>query len=126
MNKVVLLIDDDEIVNWVITKMIKKTDADPLVKSFAKGQEALDYLGQHYNEENFYYIFLDINMPTFNGWDFLEALKKIETIKSNFVSIYLLSSSVDPNDKEKAKSYDLVKGYFIKPLSFEKIKTIFD
>lgn len=125
MNKVVLLIDDDEIVNWVITKMIKKTDANPLVKSFPAGKEALEYLRQYYSEENFYYMFLDINMPSFNGWDFLEALKKIETIKSNFVSIYLLSSSTDANDKEKAKSYDLVKGYFIKPLSFEKIKTIF-
>lgn len=126
MNKEVLLIDDDEIVNWVITKMVKETDADLVVKSFSEGQVALDYIRQYYSEENFYYIFLDINMPSFNGWDFLEALKKIETIKSNTVSIYLLSSSVDPSDKVKAKSYDLVQGYFIKPLSFEKIKTIFD
>jgi CheY-like chemotaxis protein len=66
-------------------------------------------------------IFLDINMPVMNGWEFLDALGKKTTEIAEIPHIYLLSSSLDPVDKNKASQINLVKGFISKPLEIEKI-----
>lgn len=125
MNTLGLLVDDDPIFNWVSTKLIKKVDSDLTIKSCADGREALDFLCEHYTGETLYQILLDINMPKLNGWEFIEALKGMQAIKSENISIYIVSSSTDESDIEKANEFTLVKGYFKKPLSIEDIKSIF-
>lgn len=125
MKKLGLLVDDDPIFNWVSTKLIKKVDSDLPIKSCADGREALDFLCEHYTEETLYQILLDINMPELNGWEFIDALKGMQAIKSENISIYIVSSSTDESDIEKANDLTLVKGYFKKPLSIEDIESIF-
>lgn len=125
MDKLGLLVDDDPIFNWVSSKMIEKVDPDLTIKSCANGKEALDFLCENYTGETSYQILLDINMPRLNGWEFIEELKRIQTIKSDNVSIYIVSSSTDESDIKKADGLELVKGYFKKPLSIEDIKFIF-
>lgn len=125
MNKLGLLVDDDPIFNWVSTKLIEKVDSDLAIKSFADGREALDFLCEHYTGDTQYQILLDINMPRLNGWEFIEALKGIQAIKSDNISIYIVSSSTDESDVKKANDLTLVKGYFKKPLSIEDIKSLF-
>lgn len=125
MNKLGLLVDDDPIFNWVSTKLIEKVDSDLAIKSFGDCKEALDFLCEHYTGETLYKILLDINMPRLNGWEFIEALRKIQTIKSDNISIYIVSSSTDESDVKKANDLTLVKGYFKKPLSIEDIKALF-
>lgn len=126
MEKMVLLVDDDPIFNWVLTKMIQKLDFDFKVDSFLDGKKALDFLRTKFSEDHFYYIFLDINMPVLNGWGFLEALEKMGSIKSDNVSIHIVSSSTDTSDREKAKNHPLVQGFISKPLSAEQLKTILE
>lgn len=125
MKKMGLLVDDDPIFNWVSTKLIEKVDANLAIQSFVDGKEALDFLCAHYMEDTHYQILLDINMPRLNGWEFIEALTRIETIKMENISIYIVSSSTDESDIQRAKGLTEVKGYHKKPLSIEDIKSLF-
>lgn len=124
MKKLGLLVDDDPIFNWVSTKLIEKVYPDLTVKSCADGREALEFLREYYTGEILYQILLDINMPRLNGWEFIEALMEIQTIKSDNISIYIVSSSTDESDIKRADDLILVKGYFTKPLSIKDIKSI--
>lgn len=67
-------------------------------------------------------IFLDINMPVWDGWDFLNELEKLHFNKH--VNIYITSSSKDPLDQSKAKSYDLVKNFISKPFNIDELTSV--
>jgi len=67
-------------------------------------------------------LFLDINMPVMNGWDFLKNYLEIFNERND--KIVILSSSIDFQDKEKAKLFSCVQGFIEKPLTPEKIKNI--
>ena len=72
-------------------------------------------------------IFLDLNMPEVNGFEFLETFSKIAALTDQKTKVFIVSSSIDSNDKEKAYSYPCVKGFYSKPLScdvFEAVATI--
>ncbi len=67
-------------------------------------------------------ILLDINMPVMDAWDFLDKMNDILT--DTGVSVFILSSSINPEDMEKSKQYSSVLKYILKPLSLDKIGTI--
>ena len=125
MEKLVILVDDDPVFRYISSKMIEKVMPGFNIKLFSHGKVALDFLRENYADENFYYILLDINMPIMDGWKFLDAFEKIDFIKTENVSIHIVSSSVDDSDIEKSKNYDLVHGFHHKPLSPDVIETIF-
>ena len=116
MNPIVMVVDDDDIVLYLHDLMIKESglSANPL--SFSNGKVALDYLRNNYRETETHLIFLDINMPVMNGWQFLELIEK----EGFIVTVIIVSSSIDPADFEKSKKYPLVKEYVPKPLSIEE------
>lgn len=120
----VILVDDDPVFRYISSKMIEKVRPDFKIISFSQGKVALDFLRENYADEHLYYILLDINMPIMDGWKFLEAIEKIDFIKTEKVSIHIVSSSVDDSDIEKSKKYDLVQGFLHKPLSADRIKSI--
>ncbi len=68
-------------------------------------------------------IFLDINMPRMDGWEFLQEFEKLPDTILNKCSVYMLTSSIDPNDIEKSKTYKTVKNFFSKPLTPEIFET---
>lgn len=70
-------------------------------------------------------LFLDINMPVMDGWDFLNEFSKIKASLSKAVTIYIISSSIDPIDVERAKSMSDVAQYIIKPIDIEQFEKIF-
>lgn len=140
MPKRIILIDDDSITNlycnYVIREALKTRKhlagskeeiaaRDAEVITFAIPQKALNYINTEYAANAIStIIFLDINMPVLSGWDVLDELKKsVPSIKSN-ISVFMLSSSVDPNDKMKAKEFDMVKGFCEKPLTIEAFQSI--
>ncbi len=118
MVKRVLLIDDDPIQNLINSKMIKKVNPNIELSVAENGQEAADSCFT--NDQNLpETIFLDINMPIMDGWEFLDFLSG-----SNLEArpnIYMLSSSVSPEDVKKSESNPLVKGFITKPLSLKKL-----
>jgi CheY-like chemotaxis protein len=121
----ILLIDDDEINNFISVKLIKKTLLNTEIKTCLNGKFAIDQLAvinDRDPEELPDYILLDINMPIMNGWEFLDEYERLKIDPKGKSKIFIISSSVFNNDINKAKSYPLVKDFISKPLSVEKIR----
>jgi CheY-like chemotaxis protein len=125
----ILLVDDDEINNFISIKLIKKALVNSDITACLNGKYAIDQLVKIRDtdpEELPDYILLDINMPIMNGWEFLEEYKRLKLDETAKSKIYIISSSVFSNDINKAKSYSLVKDFVSKPLNIEKIRELFE
>ena len=124
MLNTILLLDDNKSTNFIHRKFILKADCAKKVVVFQIGQEAIDYLRQVSNYPEL--IFVDINMPTMDAWEFLDHYNKI-TPKGNHVSkVILLTTSLSPKDKEKVKNYPTIAEVILKPLNTEMIKRIIE
>lgn len=112
-----IIVDDDPTNNFIckasISNFFGKTD----VVLFENPEKALDYINTEYQKSDTEtMLFLDINMPGMTGWDFLEQFKKFsKQVREQFV-IYMLTSSVDQRDKEKAEANAYTSGFLSKPL----------
>jgi len=124
----VLLVDDDEINNFISIKLIKKALLNTEIMACLNGKFAIDQLVeiQRKDPEKLPdYILLDINMPIMNGWEFLDEYKRLNIDPLGKSKIYIISSSVFSNDINKARSYPLVKDFISKPLNVDKIVELF-
>ncbi len=97
---------------------------------FNNGKEALDYFTaiiENVSKDAFSeIILLDLNMPVMDGWDFLKQFTKVNPPKGMQTTLYIVSSSIDPYEIEKAKSFSLVTDYLIKPIDLEEFEAIFN
>ncbi len=123
----ILIIDDDEINNFIAAKLIDKIPPKAKVSTRLNGQDGIDFIKSYIgNEEGMPdVIFLDINMPIMNGWEFLE---EFDTIKDQFtkkVVINMLSSSVYNEDISKSQTFSTVNRFISKPLTIEKIQDLY-
>lgn len=118
----ICLIEDEPIPIFLSKKFIEKTESVELVTEFMNGKQAYDAMQQRsQNGEPFPdFIFLDINMPVWDGWEFYEEFLKLP--ESESVQTYILTSSINDEDYQKANLYGLMDNYILKPLSFNKIK----
>ncbi len=123
----VLLIDDDKINNFLNRSIIEKHCGNECVVSeFINPEEAFEFLkscklDNQANRPDV--IFLDINMPEMSGFELLEKMKA-ENVCLSPTKIYILSSSLDPNDIERSKSFESVTDFISKPLDKLKIEQI--
>ena len=117
-----MIIDDDPLNNVLCKMVIRRMHPDAQIKLFNRPNLALESIQQEYGKEDSdlpTIMFLDINMPYMNGWDFLEEFTKFEdSIKEQF-SIYIFTSSIDDNERSRAKSNPLVVDFLSKPLNNE-------
>ncbi|MBO6517961.1 MAG: response regulator [Bacteroidia bacterium] len=113
----IFLIDDDDIQNLINTKVISLVSDQHPVKAFTSAEMALETLSAGEQPK---LIFLDINMPKMNGWDFLDVYHE----RNLPIDVYMLSSSINNKDIEKSKTYESVKGFICKPLVVEKLTEI--
>ncbi len=121
----VLLVDDEEPYNFLHKKVISMIDCIKEVSSFYLATDALSYLIDLMEKEKKWpdVILVDINMPGMSGWEFVEKMKEINGQAEDLI-IYMLSSSINPDDHEKAANSNFVKGFISKPLSGEKMNDI--
>lgn len=125
----ILLVDDDEINNFISIKLIKKAVDNTEISACLNGRFAIEELAAIQQKDPALlpdFILLDINMPIMNGWEFLDEYKRLNIDPMGKSKIYIISSSVFSNDINKARSYPLVKNFISKPLSVEKIKEMFN
>ena len=121
--KKIVLIDDDQLNNLINTRIITKF-SDFSVSSFVSGREGLKHL-QACDENNFpEIVFLDINMPVMDGWEFLVEFEKLPESLLQNCSVIMLTSSIDINDIEKSKLYRTVREFMSKPLTLESLKLV--
>lgn len=110
-----ILIDDDAIINLIHTKMITNLTTDFKVISFQDPEEGMNFFNSFMPEaDRMYYVFIDLNMPGKNGWSILEELSETSFIDQ--LNIYILSSSTNKADKERADQHPHVKEYLEKPM----------
>lgn len=122
----VLLVDDDHIVNFLNTTIIKHTHRVGEIQSVTSGKNALDKLKEFQLTNRWpSIIFIDINMPGISGWELVELFKeKFPTLKNKSL-ICLLSSSLDPRDKAKAELSEWIDYFVSKPLTTEAVMHLY-
>ena len=120
----VLLIDDSAADNYYHKRILRKADVVEEVIIKENGKEALEYLKTVMSNDRFpqpELVFLDINMPVMNGWEFLDAYEKLQLNQKADLVVSMLTTSASPRDRERAKEYDCLMGYEEKPLTVEKV-----
>ena len=123
---VIAVIDDDSVYQFTASRTLKATNRDYQILQFPNGQEALNFLNSNTQtpEQVPDIIFLDINMPITDGWKFLEEFRKLKTAIQKEIRIYMVSSSIDPRDHDRAKSIEEVTDYVEKPISLDKFSEV--
>lgn len=121
------IIDDDKMFRYAIDKVARQTGLVDEVILFKDGEEGINFLKQHQEktEQLPDLIFLDINMPIMNGWEFLDEFSMLENRLAKKVIVYVVTSSVDKRDVYRSTAHKLVKEYIIKPFDQHKLKEIF-
>ena len=122
-----IVIDDDTINNMICHRIIQLTIPGASVQTFLNPEKGLEYLRSNYSapDANKAMLFLDINMPLLTGWEVLDIIRTFPRDVTDRIKIYMLSSSVNPQEKEKADNNPLVSGYITKSLSQEKMRMIY-
>lgn len=124
----VCIIDDDHIYINLVSRIIQLKKLSNRVLVFNNGKEALEYFETSLNKTKERLmpkvIFLDLNMPIMDGWEFLKLFPKVKQQINKSIQLYVVSSSINKVDIQRAKSISIVSDYISKPLSigdFEKI-----
>lgn len=124
--KKVYLIDDDDIYVFLTKKTILKVRQDIDVEVFSDGLQAITHLKTVQHQPGLLpdVIFLDLNMPVMDGWEFLKEYQELAPafVKPN--ELYIVSSSISPHEMERSKSIPAVSEFIIKPLVKEKFLEI--
>jgi len=119
-----LLIDDDEMINYIHRQVILSVLPDADIITLTSSTEALGYfknMAANKNDEDHYFVFIDINMPELNGFQLLESISHLIP-SENACNFYMVSSSLFDSDREKAMSFSFIKGFKEKPLSKNDIR----
>ena len=114
MNLDVIVVDDDAVVLFLHKVLLKKSKLPSNITDFNNAEEALAYIHNHTSSKDLL-IFLDINMPVYSGWDFLDRLNKMNNSENIF--IVMVTSSINESDRKRAAKYSRVIDYREKPLS---------
>ncbi len=119
------LIDDDAIGTYLTENLLKAEGVAAPICTFQSAEKALDDLIAQPKELLPQVVFLDLNMPLMNGWQFLEALEPHQNKLRDNCHIYILTSSLALADLEKSRHYELVSGLIHKPLDRDEIRAIY-
>lgn len=116
--------EDDPISSFVIKLALQQHPAFLESMEFKNGKDAAEFLAKNSQKDLPELILLDINMPILDGWGFLENFSNMPISKN--IPVVMLTSSVNPEDIEKANSHELVKGFLSKPLNKDKLDEILE
>lgn len=123
INKVIL-IDDDPLSIYLTRFVLQQVQFAQTIETYQEAKSALYDLQANLGAALPEVIFLDLNMPEMDGWDFLEALQPRAQELAGRVRIYILTSSVDRQDQQIAGEYPLVAGFLLKPFDAKVAATL--
>ena len=129
--KCILLVDDDEATNFINKMVLDRSNIAEHIEVTWNGREALDYLtcqGKYESNANNYpqpsLIFLDINMPRMDGWEFMDEYSKLADYQKGGIVIIMLTTSLNPDDKNKAENIKDISEFKNKPLNYGTVDGI--
>lgn len=126
---IVCLIDDDNIYQYTARVILESTGLAKQIHSFYNGSEAISYFKDEKNLQPDTLpdvIFVDINMPVMNGWEFLEEYHKLYALLPKYIAVYVVSSSVDSSDMQRSRSFKAVSDYLVKPVNRSKYQELME
>ena len=122
----ILNIDDDDVNNFILEKLIRKIESDVVINVCHNGETAIDHLLNLIKRDKGYpdFIFVDVAMPVMNGWEFLTEYKRYDLDKVLKSKIFIATSSIFKRDYDLASRYSIVENYIVKPFSLEVLENI--
>jgi CheY-like chemotaxis protein len=112
-----IVIDDSKLDCFIAQKIIQNTNRSESIYTFQQVSDALDHIKNLPHAHGKTIIFVDIQMPVMNGFDFVEAFEQMPASEKSNYTIYMLSSSINENDIARVRSYASVKQFLNKPLT---------
>jgi CheY-like chemotaxis protein len=117
-----IVVDDDKITHFILKKMFERNQFFQSPIFFEKATDAVSFLKEDYKSSERYLIFLDINMPVMNGWQFLDEVSNL--FSNSNLSVVMISSSSDEIDAIKASKDKFVIHFITKPLTNDDLLVI--
>ncbi|MFT5336313.1 MAG: CheY-like chemotaxis protein [Luteibaculaceae bacterium] len=122
----VLLVDDDDISNFVSKDVVVRSGLVETIDVVINGELALNHIkSMGKSSQKPLLVFLDINMPVMDGFEFLEEFDKLTEKEKEGVYIIMLTSSTDESDLVRSRFFP-ISGYIAKPLSPDKLSEVVD
>src|ERR1700759_2442515 len=121
-----VLIDDNPIDHYIMRTMLHNNDVCKQATYTYDGSLILEFMEENKSSTQLLpdVIFLDLTMPDFSGWDFLDRFEQLKTSLNKPVELYVMTSSVRESDKERSTKYQCVNSFISKPLSKDVLNTI--
>lgn len=123
----VMVIDDDRLMHELFNYMLERGKFARTIHNYLHAEDALQFLQETAakNPSDLpQLIFLDINMPFMNGWEFIEQYNLLNKTYEPGTRLFLLSSSVDPFDRERSKTFSVIEDFISKPISKKILEEI--
>jgi CheY-like chemotaxis protein len=121
--KLIAIVDDDEVHQFTLKKQIEFSGLSDEIIVFSDGEEVFKHFESNLNNPERIpdVIFLDINMPIMDGWDFVSEFKRLKSSLTKEVSIFMVSSSIREEDIRRAKGILEISDYIVKPISSQTL-----
>lgn len=128
MIQTIAIIDDDDIYRFASKRIINATNRTKNIQTYSNGEKAINFFKENLGHPNNLpdIIFLDLNMPIIDGWQFLDMFKLLKPKINKNIPIYIFSSSINPDDLIASKQIEEVSNYLVKPITEEKFLNIID
>jgi CheY-like chemotaxis protein len=125
--EIVAIIDDDRVFQKITWMKITRNNYARKVLMFSDGDQAMRFISENSNKTDELpdIILLDLNMPVMDGWDFMDAFVKLRPRIGKKITIFVATSSVNPEDQRRAIEVSAVSDYVIKPISDASLKRLF-
>ena len=118
-----IIIEDNKVDCFIAEKTIQNSGKGLSCRIFSQASQALEYIQQQHSAGPVI-IFVDIQMPTMNGFEFVESFERLALSNQHLYHIYTLTSSINERDKERINRFPSVKGFLNKPLTVDIINQV--
>lgn len=126
--KNLMIVDDDEVFVFLTKKAIEQANIVGQILVFENGLDSINYIIENSDNPDVLpeIILLDLSMPIMDGWQFLEEYTIHERKIEKKITIYIVTSSISPEDLKRAKNIELVSDFIVKPITKEKLVNVIE
>jgi CheY-like chemotaxis protein len=124
--KTIFLIDDDPVFVFLTKRLLSGVNIGCQIKVFQDGELAIDRLKEISGDSSLLpdIIFVDLSMPVMDGWEFLDEYSALAPKMAKQIELFIVSSSISPQEVERSKTYSQVADFLIKPVAKGKLAEI--